>query len=109
MSEHEVDIFGSDPERVVSVTVGELQSLCTDAWDCGASDEDVSDMSIHERTCHPKGDWEPMSQTQKVRRLICDCGYEFGIDRENMLPFTFSDMCELPNYCPHCGARMVSE
>ena len=22
-------------------------------------------------TCHPKGDWKPVSQTQKVRCLVC--------------------------------------
>ena len=62
-----------------------------------------------ERTCHPKGDWKPVSQTQKVRRLVCDCGYEFGVNRENAAPFDVSIMCELPNFCPNCGARLVGE
>ena len=61
-----------------------------------------------ERTCHPKGDWKHVSQTQKVRRLVCDCGYEFGVDRENAAPFDISIMCELPNFCPNCGARVTS-
>ena len=31
----EVRIFDADPERVVSVTVGELQELCQWAYGCG--------------------------------------------------------------------------
>jgi len=60
-----------------------------------------------ERTCHPTGDWEPVSQTQKVRRRICDCGYELGIDRVDLALFNFSKMCELPNYCPNCGVKVI--
>ena len=62
-----------------------------------------------ERTCHPKGDWKPVSQTQKARRLVCDCGYELGVDRKDAAPFDLSIMCELPNFCPNCGARLVGE
>ena len=69
--------------------------------------ESVEFIPNNERTCHPKGDWKPVSQTQKVRRLVCDCGYEFGVDRENASPFDISIMCELPNFCPNCGARVT--
>ena len=105
----EVRIFGSDPERVVSVTVGELQRLYSKSWLCGAHDDIDTDPIIHERTCHPKGDWKPVSQTQKVRRRVCDCGHELGMDRKVTAPFTFAEMCELPDYCPNCGARVVYE
>lgn len=52
MTDHEVYIYDGDPERVVSVTVGELRGLCIDERGYGVSDEDDSDISIPERTCH---------------------------------------------------------
>lgn len=99
---------------VDNVTLGEiLNSIIS-----GGSPRPTTEMAMlsrladligpQERTCHPKGDWKPVSQTQKVRRLVCDCGYEFGVDRENAAPFDISIMCELPNFCPNCGARVVS-
>ena len=99
-----IRILDADPERVVSVTVGELQEIVRSH---PKTAHQFHTLAIHERTCHPKGDWKPVSQTQKVRRLVCDCGYEFGVDRENASPFDISIMCELPNFCPNCGARIT--
>ena len=76
---------------------------------CGLANTLADLIDPQERTCHPKGDWKPVSQTQKARRLVCDCGYELGVDRKDAAPFDLSIMCELPNFCPNCGARLVGE
>ena len=84
MSEHEVYIFDGDPKRVVSVTVGELRSLCTDERDYGVADEDDSDIAIPERTCHMVDGY-------------CDvCGKPDPSSGDAA-------------FCAHCGARVVDE
>ena len=84
MTDHEVDIFDADQEQVVSVTVGELRCLCTDEWEHCASDEDDSDMSIPERTCHMVDGY-------------CDvCGKPDPSSGDAL-------------FCAHCGAGVVGE
>lgn len=61
-----------------------------------------------ERTCKPHGEWERTSQLQECRRVLCDCGNELGMDTRRGFPIKIVDFCELPNYCPNCGAK-VSE
>ena len=77
----EVRIFDADPERVVSVTVGELQEL----WENGAVFGDSA--TIHERTCHMKKTLRPMYGNKCSR-----CG---------------GGVMESVRFCPVCGARLV--
>lgn len=60
-----------------------------------------------ERTCKPHGEWERTSQLQECRRVLCDCGHELGMDTRRGFPIKIVDFCELPNYCPNCGAKVV--
>ena len=78
----EVRIFDEDPERVVSVTVGELQEL----WENGAVFGDSA--TIHERTCHMKKTLSPMYGNKCSR-----CG---------------GGVMESVRFCPVCGARVTS-
>ena len=61
---------------------------------------------VPERTCTPHGEWESVSQTQEVRRLVCDCGEELGMEERGTLPWRYHHRASLPNYCPKCGARI---
>lgn len=97
----ELRIYDADPERVVSVTVRELRCLCTDEWECCASDEDDSDISIPERTCHMV--W--IGRAGGVNRWRCDaCGC---MSAERIVSDRLADPA--PAWCHRCGARVVSE
>ena len=70
--------------------------------------------SVHrgwcEHGCKPIGEWRKTSQTQEVRERVCGCcGEEFGMDRRNGFPIPLESLCELPNYCPNCGTKVVKE
>lgn len=114
MSEHEVYIFDADPKRVVSVTVGELQELLTDPpierrYDflSDSAHTRVRHAFVRERTCHVDGEYvshEPTVDALKcsLTSFVCSsCG----------MPFYMADVCcdPEPSFCPHCGARVVSE
>ena len=59
-----------------------------------------------ERTCRIVGEWEPFTQTQDLRFPSCsECGYNFG--REERLGDFIRERCEIPNFCPNCGAKVV--
>jgi ribosomal protein S27AE len=79
-----IRIFDADPERVVSVTVGELRSLIN-----GAVPGDIGDEFIHERTFHMKKTLRPMYGNKCSR-----CG---------------GGVMESVRFCPNCGARLVDE
>jgi hypothetical protein len=64
---------------------------------------------VPEWTCKPHGEWERVSQTQEVRRLVCDCGEELGMEERGTLPWRYHHRASLPNYCPECGARIEVE
>ena len=101
MSRHEVVVFDADPDTVVSVTVGELRSLCTDEWEYCASDEDDSDIAIQERTCHMV--W--LGRDGGVGRWRCDaCGCRSA---ERIVSDRLADPA--PAWCHRCGARVVDE
>ena len=111
MSEHEVAIYGADPDTVVSVTVRELRCLCADEWEHCASDEDDSDIAIPERTCHPISAHDAFPGAKSV--WLDDqmtWNHAFGLLR-------FCSICHTPigqlgmldAFCPHCGARVVGE
>lgn len=89
-----------------------LKETIMNSWDYHEF-EDVADRLADlielesERTCKPHGEWERTSQLQECRRVLCDCGHELGMDTRRGFPIKIVDFCELPNYCPNCGARVV--
>ena len=95
-------IFDGDPERIVSVTVGELKRLYSKSWLCGAHDDIDTDPIIHERTCHMlechewQDEWEPYG-------IYCSECEAFVPDWKS------KNNTPVPKYCPNCGARVVSE
>ena len=68
-----------------------------------------------ERTCHVATKERRFSQTQTLVTKSCSsCGHEFGSEEVRpILPTLDETMVleavDVPNYCPHCGARVVSE
>lgn len=60
-------------------------------------------------TCVPHGEWERLSQTQEVRRMYCDCGYELGMDTHDTFPSKRTMFAPMPGFCPECGAKIVSK
>ena len=68
-----------------------------------------------ERTCHVATKERRFSQTQTLVTKSCSaCGYAFGSEEVRpILPTLDETMVleavDVPNYCPHCGARVVSE
>ena len=91
----EVRILDEDPERVVSVTVGELQEL----WENGAVFGDSA--TIHERTCHMV--W--IGRVGDVNRWRCDaCGCRSA---ERIVSDRLHDPA--PAWCHRCGSRVVGD
>lgn len=64
-----------------------------------------------ERTCRVEVERRKLSQTQTAVVKTCSgCGFEFGVEKENTLPFEVTlNVVVPPNYCPHCGARVIKE
>lgn len=61
-----------------------------------------------ERTCKILGDWKSVSNTQEIKPNICSsCGYDFGLSRRDHVPFEIESLQDIPNYCPHCGAKVA--
>ena len=56
--------------------------------------------------CVPHGEWESISQTQEVRHVYCECGYELGMDRHDLFPFQRTELFAMPNFCPECGRKI---
>ncbi len=82
------------PEQAIAATMGDIDATTTR--------QGVG-------TCKPHGEWERASQTQEVRRLVCDCGEELGMEERGTLPWRYHHRASLPNYCPNCGRKMVDE
>ena len=96
-----IRIFDEDPERVVSVTVGELQNLCKWAYGCGHDFVGMSDATIRERTCHMV--W--IDRVGDVNRWRCDaCGCRSA---ERVVSDRLHDPA--PAWCHRCGARLVDD
>ena len=68
-----------------------------------------------ERTCHVATKERRFSQTQTLVTKSCSaCGHAFGSEEVRpILPGLDETMVleavDVPNYCPHCGARVVEE
>lgn len=64
-----------------------------------------------ERTCRVEVERRKLSQTQTAVVKTCSgCGFEFGVEKENTLPFEVTlNAVVPPNYCPNCGARVIKE
>ena len=64
-----------------------------------------------ERTCRVEVERRKLSQTQTAVVKTCSgCGFEFGVEKENTLPFEVTlNVVVPPNDCPHCGARVIEE
>lgn len=64
-----------------------------------------------ERTCRVEVERRKLSQTQTAVVKTCSgCGFEFGVEKENTFPFEVTlNVVVPPNYCPHCGARVIKE
>ena len=56
--------------------------------------------------CTPHGEWESISQTQEVRHVFCDCGYELGMDERDSWPFKSTRLFAMPNFCQECGRKI---
>ena len=87
----EVRIFDEDPERVVSVTVGELRKAVTTGWyfnDYGL---------VHERMCHN-------SVPHYLRFRCSECHYVIYHDYANETGEPDEDGIK---FCPNCGARVI--
>ena len=56
--------------------------------------------------CTPHGEWESISQTQEVRHVFCECGYELGMDERDSWPFQSTRLFAMPNFCPECGRKI---
>ena len=56
--------------------------------------------------CTPHGEWESISQTQEVRHVFCDCGYELGMDERDSWPFKSTRLFAIPNFCQECGRKI---
>lgn len=62
-------------------------------------------------TCEPKWVLQGKTQTQEFWRCECgNCGHEFGVETRESFPLKMTiGKVDVPNYCPNCGARVVSE
>ena len=95
----EVCIIGADPERVVSVTVGDLETLLDDGMDVEAGFIGIGTVTIHERTCHN-------GAPHYIRFLCSECHYVIYHDDANETGEPDEDRIK---FCPNCGARVVDE
>ena len=86
-----ISILGADPERVVSVTVGELRKAVTTGWhfnDYGL---------VHERMCRN-------SAPHYLRFRCSECHYVIYHDDANETGEPDEDRIK---FCPNCGSRVI--
>lgn len=113
----EVRIFDADPERVVSVTVGELQNLCKWAYGCGHDFVGMSDAKVHElheRTCRfvyrDESYSTPDGYEQDGTYYCSACGCDLpDWMQEHVDDIQAGNIENDIDCCPICGARVVSE
>ena len=56
--------------------------------------------------CTPHGEWKRITQTQEVRHVFCECGYELGMDERDSFPLKHTRLFAMPNYCKECGRKI---
>ena len=97
-----IRIFDADPERVVSVNVGELQGLWRDAYP----------PAIHERTCHfvfrDESYSTPDGYEQDGTYYCSACGCDLpDWMQEHVDDIQAGKIDDYIDRCPICGARVV--
>ena len=92
-----VRILDADPERVVSVTVGDLETLLDDGMDVEAGFVGIDTVTVHERTCHN-------SAPHYLRFRCSECHHVIYHDDANETGESDEDGIK---FCPNCGARVT--
>ena len=105
----EVRIFDADPERVVSVTVGELQKPWTIQ-----SDDWLRHPTVRERTCHfvyrDESYSTPYGCEQDGAYYCSACGCDLPDWMQEHVDDIQAGKIENDiDCCPICGARVVGE
>ena len=100
----EVRIICADPERVVSVTVGELQELWRDAYS----------PTVHERTCRfvfRDESYSTLDGCEQDGTYYCSaCGCDLpDWMQEHVDDIQAGNIDNDIDRCPICGARVVDE
>ena len=103
-----IRIFDADPERVVSVTVGELRKAVTTGWyfnDYGL---------VHERTCHfvyrDESYSTPYGCEQDGAYYCSACGCDLPDWMQEHVDDIQAGTIENDiDHCPNCGARVVGD
>ena len=64
-----------------------------------------------ERTCEPSWVLQGETQTQEFWRCECgNCGECFGVEDRSSFPLKMTiGEVDIPNFCPNCGWKVVSE
>ena len=107
-----ISIFDTDPELVVSVTVGELQKLCEWAYGCGHYFVGMSDATVHERTCrfvYRDESYSTPDGCENDGTYYCSA---CGCDLPDWMQWQVDDIQAgtIENdidHCPNCGARVT--
>ena len=107
-----VRIFDADPDRIVSVTVGELQELCQWTYGCGHDFVGMADVTIHERTCHfvfrDESCSTPDGYEQDGTYYCSACGCDLpDWMQEHVDDIQAGNIDNDIDRCPICGARLV--
>ena len=109
-----IRIIGADPERVVSVTVGDLETLLDDGMDVEAGFIGIGTVTIHERTCHfvfrDESYSTPDGYEQDGTYYCSACGRDLPAWlQEHVDDIQAGNIDNDIDRCPICGARVVDE
>ena len=109
-----IRIIGADPERVVSVTVGDLETLLDDGMDVEAGFIGIGTVTIHERTCHfvfrDESCSTPDGYEQDGTYYCSACGCDLPDWMQWHIDDIMAGNVERDiDCCPNCGARVVAD
>ena len=95
-------------EQVMTIAGKHQPDYCSDTHVCfdWQAIADELNVTLDSRECTPHGEWESISQTQEVRHVFCECGYELGTDEHDSWPFQSTRLFAMPNFCPECGRKI---
>ena len=107
-----IRIIGADLERVVSVTVGDLETVLYDGMDVEAGFIGIGTVTIHERTCHfvfrDESCSTPDGYEQDGTYYCSACGCDLPDWMQEHVDDIQAGNIENDIYrCPICGARVV--